>query len=210
MNIFKSLENYVLLYNSLSIFWSFSPLASTIIRCAEKFNRIKKNKWSMISNEEINTRMLINKWTKFVSFLLVRLKKAEGDRRGQEGARSRSHSTKTKTETESRRSGTVTWRAASEDAVSCEGRGDRSWRRNARTRHTWRVSRQYAFDSDELIRRFWRIAIRILATDTGTVFHLERKKKCYNAYTRCFVTFTGDTRESVTFPFLEYDSKAMS
>lgn len=126
---------------------------------------------------EINTRMLINKWTKFVSFLLVRLKKAEGDRRGQEGARSRSHSTKTKTETESRRSGTVTWRAASEDAVSCEGRGDRSWRRNARTRHTWRVSRQYAFDSDELIRRFWRIAIRILATDTGTVFHLERKKK---------------------------------
>lgn len=176
MNIFKSLENYVLLYNSLSIFWSFSPLASTIIRCAEKFNRIKKNKWSMISNEEINTRMLINKWTKFVSFLLVRLKKAEGDRRGQEGARSRSHSTKTKTETESRRSGTVTWRAASEDAVSCEGRGDRSWRRNARTRHTWRVSRQYAFDSDELIRRFWRIAIRILATDTGTVFHLERKK----------------------------------
>lgn len=121
---------------------------------------------------EINTRMLINKWTKFVSFLLVRLKKAEGDRRGQEGARSRSHSTKTKTETESRRSGTVTWRAASEDAVSCEGRGDRSWRRNARTRHTWRVSRQYAFDSDELIRRFWRIAIRILATDTGTVFHL--------------------------------------
>lgn len=159
---------------------------------------------------EINTRMLINKWTKFVSFLLVRLKKAEGDRRSQEGARSRSHSTKTKTETESRRSGTVTWRAASEDAVSCEGRGDRSWRRNARTRHTWRVSRQYAFDSDELIRRFWRIAIRILATDTGTVFHLERKKKCYNAYTRCFVTFTGDTRESVTFPFLEYDSKAIS
>lgn len=71
-----------------------------------------------------------------MSLLLVRLRKAEGDRR--EGARSRSRSakTKTETETESRRSGTVTWRAASEDAVSCGGRGDRSWRRNARTRHT--------------------------------------------------------------------------
>lgn len=117
--------------------------------------------------------------------------KGEGDRR--EGARSRSHSkTKTKTETESRKSGTVTWRAASEDAVSCEGRGGRSWRRNARTRHTWRASRPYAFDSDELIRRFWRTATRIQATDTGTVFHLEQKK-CYNAYIHdASVTFTGE------------------
>lgn len=156
----------------------------------------------MISNDLI-LRLLINKWRKFVSLLLVRLKKAEGDRRGQGCARSRSHSTKTKTETESRKSGTVTWRAASEDAVSCEGRGDRSWRRNARTRHTWRVSRQYAFDSDELIRRFWRIAIRILATDTGTVFHLEQKK---NAYTRCFVTFTPGTREFVPIYRIRFKS----